>query len=78
MKKIIILGGMVCLFSGIEAQAQISIQADFGIPQPTYYEAPVAPVYVAPSYVQYDYGRYRYRPHGHHEERRHEDRGHHG
>jgi len=71
MKKIIILGGALCLFAGAEAHAGISVNLGLGIPQPTYYEAPVAPVYVAPSYVQYDYGDYRYRG-----GRRGPDRGH--
>jgi len=40
MKKIVILSGMLCLLASFPANAQISIQAIFGEPEPAYVEAP--------------------------------------
>jgi hypothetical protein len=53
MKKIIIASGILLLLTSVSANAQISVQAIFGEPQPGYVEAPAYggayPVY--PSYA---------------------------
>jgi len=53
MKKIIIAGGMLSALVCFSANAQISIQANFGEPMAAYVEAPayVAPAPIYPSYA---------------------------
>jgi len=41
MKKIIIVSSMLCILTCFSANAQISVQANFGEPGPAYGEAPI-------------------------------------
>jgi len=68
MKKIVIVSGMLCLLTSAGANAQISISAIFGEPEPAYVEAPAyvsAPVY--PTYAVEGAGY-----HGRHDRRGHQ------